>query len=253
MTSSRPDAHYRLVGRVGPDGAEYAWSRAAGLDNGPALPARTDYSTASAAQGGADAAASALGGSAERIARAYGWFNLQSPAADDKTFPFHLALLRGDGALRRDGERVQDGETYGFVLEPSAPATSTVERRWVYVFALDSFGRRTLLFPPLASGDVENLLPLPEKEREPVVLPELFTISPPYGTDTYFLFASKAKLADSAVLDEEGVRTRGTGPGADALLLGLLTPALASRGTRALAPARWTVRHIAITSAEQGP
>jgi caspase domain-containing protein len=253
IAPTRSRAHYVLVGRGGTAGVEYAWLRAASAEGGPAraMPARTGFASAAPASGPAGAEV-ALRDAAERLARSYGWLTLQSPPASDARFPYELVLRRSDGQDRRDGDRTVAGETYGLVLRADAATLARgVQRRWVYVFAMDSAGTRELIFPVRELGDVGNLVPRGDPAPEVVLSRAAVRVSEPFGTDTFFLLASDSKLPDPEVLNEDGVRTRGLGGrGADPLPLDLIAPVTRrTRGGRVERQAAdWTIRRISVTS-----
>jgi hypothetical protein len=252
-------AAYRLLGRLAKADPEYAWRLTASIAsaNRGAAPPVSDFASPAASEGGTPSAIANLRGTAERLARVLGWLNLRSSATSDAKFPYRLVLRRSDGKDRGDGDRVVAGETYGLALRARAEALKgAVQRRWIYVFGMDSFGSRQLLYPIGELGDVENLLP-PEgtPPAEVSLVKELFRVSPPFGTDTYFLLASDQKLPDPLVLSEEGVRTRGLKGGGEneALPIDLLAPVM-TRGMQVGAkPADWTLRRLTVTSAEVGP
>jgi Caspase domain len=252
---SRAEAHYRLLGQLGATGPEYSLVREPKFAVGPlaVMPEHTDAVTIAVAQGGAASAATVLQEAGARLSRIYGWLLLKSPDRSDAKFPYQLVLRRADGKLRGAGEVVSGGETYGLALRADSPAPD-VQPRWVYVFAMDKNGTRQLLFPQGQSGDVENRVPrgTGQPEREVVLAEKLFDVSPPFGTDTYFLLATDSKLPDLGVLSEEGVATRGLrGPDGDSLPDDLLAPVTQrTRGVRLQPqPTDWTVRKIALRSA----
>src|SRR6185436_17411952 len=119
-----------------------------------------------------------------------------------------------------------EGESYGLVLQADEKDLKEgVEKRFVYVFSIDSFGNGTLLFPRAGAGNVENRLPIdhPDKVTPDPVLQlgpaKLFKVSPPFGTDSYILLTSVQPIGDPDVLQFQGVRTRG-GVGATQTPLG---------------------------------
>ncbi|HEX7152513.1 MAG TPA: caspase family protein [Thermoanaerobaculia bacterium] len=94
--------------------------------------------------------------------------------------------------VRRGGKPVQvlyGGQSYELFLHGNP-------ERFVYVFATDSSGHSTLLFPE--RGSVEN--------RH--VAPKLcdFTVAPPYGNDTFYLLTTDEPLPNPWVLQWDGVR-----------------------------------------------
>jgi hypothetical protein len=256
VAASRAEAHYRLIGQPGPSGPEYSLVRAARMTGQVgALPLRTDRYSIAEAEGGPAAAAAELNEAAQRLARAYAWIVLRSPALSDAKFPYRLALRGRNGIVKHDGDVVVKDETYGLSLTADPGALGDrVQPRWVYVFAMDSHGRRQLVFPRSGFGDVENRVPVGKVALPEVVLTaSTFTVAPPFGRDSFFMLATENKLPDPEALNEDGVRTRGLrGAGGDPLPVDLLLPV--TQRTRGFAvvplPADWTLQRIEVKSVE---
>jgi hypothetical protein len=133
-------------------------------------------------------------------------------------FPYRFALRDSEtGETRTDGA-VKAGEVYGLVLCARPEELERgVERRYVYVFAIDSFGDSTLLFPTASGGNVENRVPYDASGEggfpAEIALgkPRLFKVGPPFGVDTYILLSTVQAIPDPTVLEFGGVRKRGRG------------------------------------------
>lgn len=228
-------ATYRLASRITDEGVTYAWVLPGALAADASrvrLPLRTDWFTLEAPE----RLASQLEDYAGRLARLRGWLELAPPpGGTSDVFPYHLQLRRvgGDpvaipgGGLKaseasEDGKQrgVEDlmrlGERYRpvLVLDTSRPARDLqwVRPQFVYLLAIDSQGKGTLLFP--ASGTVENRLPAGKAVDGPPREIELFTnpkaairIQPPVGVDHYVLLTTEEPIPDLAVFAFEGVRS----------------------------------------------
>jgi len=112
--------------------------------------------------------------------------------------PFRLALRReSDGSVTSIGP-VRGGERYSVVLRATA---ADLPSRFVYVFAIDSAGKSSLIYPK--HGSVEN------RHTTGADLGEesAFRISPPYGIDTYFLLTTSEALPNPWMLGWEDART----------------------------------------------
>jgi hypothetical protein len=104
-----------------------------------------------------------------------------------------------------------------------------------------------LLYP---QSDVLNRFPLEQPDgRYPVEIslgdPQLFTITPPFGVDTYILLTTDEAISTDA-LAWEGVRTRGAGSSALTTLLS--NTGAATRGPQPITPAHWSVERLTIKS-----
>ena len=242
------DAQYILVGRYAGRKLQYAWVRPAvkmSDRRNTGLPLRTAWHTI---ERGSDQTndAAFLRDLALRLRRIYAWNLLESPP--EARLPYHLTIRRS-----RDGEEIRDsamigGQQYGLVLRrDSAPPPAQVQARFVYAFAIDSFGRSVLLFP--LRGSVENRLPLPPLPGQegpyppleiPLGPPELFAVSRPYGIDSYFLLTTDEPLPDPWILEWDGVRTRTAIPAT--ALEELLS--INDRSESVVMPANWSIEKL---------
>jgi len=231
------DADYVLTGRFARGHVEYAWVRpnaGRGDRRASGLPLRTAWIT------DAGDAALVLRDAVLRLHKIAAWNRLESPPQSQ--WPYRLALRRAtDGQLVDDGGRVAANETYA--LELHAAAAARIERRHVYVFAIDSYGQSALLFP--VSGSVENHFPLAHDAVIP--LQAQLEVAPPYGVDTYVLLATDEPLSNPWILEWEGVRGPAVAPKTALEHLIALTGS-AERGVRVVTPATWSIERIVIES-----
>ena len=120
---------------------------------------------------------------ARRIEKIRGWL-LIDPPPDEGRFPFQLALKNSrTGELKTRGT-IFERESYGLVLRAdSLRMSGPVDRRYVYVFAMDSYGNSTLLFPRAGSGNIENRIPYESSSVTPMEFslgrPAVFSVGPP--------------------------------------------------------------------------
>lgn len=260
MLVDRPEqAHYHLVGREVDGRLEYAWwlpgrTDAETRDRVP-LPVRTDWVPLAV---DAKAPAQQLQAFAGRIGKLKAWLQIEVPGGEEG-FPYRLALRRADdGGIKTTG-KVMKGESYGLVLQADPAELNSVERRFVYVYAIDSYGNSTLLYPRRGMGG-ENALPADMSAGAPALIPlgpsKLFRVSPPYGLDTYVMLASHEVIPNPEALAFEGVRkpapASGTRGAANGLLGMLLDAGGGTRGAKPYdAPASWSVQRVTVQSAEQ--
>lgn len=216
VSSTRQDRQYLLVGRFTPGGVQYAWA----LPNMTQkeaktlpMPARSAWIPAVTTETGFQRAAEKLSDKILRLARVRAWMQLSSPPGD-KVFPYRLALRNAKtGKLTTTGTLLK-GETYGLMLKMDKArlqSANPIQKRYVYVFTIDSFGKGTLLFPRQHSRNVGNYFPSSVREKGTDVQlgnEELFEIDEPYGIDTYFLLTTGDPLTNPLVLNFSGVRQR---------------------------------------------
>jgi hypothetical protein len=252
LTDSPRGADYVLVGRSTGGGVEYAWVRPSTTKAEAAtsaLPVRTDWVPLG---DNPTHAAERLREQAVRLAVLRGWLQLESPA-NAGHFPYHISLKHtATGALRTTGP-VRDGEAYQVVLTlDEAMLGNPFERRFVYVFAIDSSGTSKLLFPAGGAGAVENRLPIAIKEDGslPKEIPlRSFTVSAPFGIDTFMMLTSATQLPNPSILEGDPVRTRSGRPPADDPLSQLLRrTGTATRGFDTPVPADGSFERLTIQS-----
>ena len=249
VVSGPEAADYILTGRIAASGVEYAWVRPGALANDAArspMPPRSAWTSAA----NEERAALVLREALLRLARVLGWHELQSPNGNASSYRIELRNAR-DGTPVGTGPLIGD-RAYRVVLQ-LRETESPVYTRYVYVFAIDSRGQSTLLFPRLERGSVENRLPLTDLPALPVVNPPReivlgdrpsFVVTPPYGLDTYFLLSTDTPLSGTSCLEWDGARS-GMSPSP-------LETLLAQSGTRGGGPLRtspnWSIEKLVLES-----
>ncbi len=230
---------YVIAGRLEKGEPVYAWIRPSSLPQArrtSALPPRSDWYPL-------HATAMKLQEAALRLAKIYAWDNLVSPSEGD--YPYQLELKDEDGGFVTK-EKLYAGSRYSLTLRLlEADRQKPIEKRYVYVFAINERGDSVLLFP--TSGNVENRFPLAlgGSDSRPAEIPlgpqPLFEIVEPFGRDNYFLLTSVEPIHDPWVLEYGGVRTRG--PTGNSALEELLSQTGATtRSPRPLStPLTWSI------------
>jgi len=250
VVSSLAQADYVLLGRpcaAAQTGCvEYAWALPDVFANPEQLdrPVRTDWIPLASAP---DALRSAAFG----LARIAGWSRLRSPESDN--WPYHLALQNTKSGAILESGAVTGGECYKLLLRSDAANSERgAPARRVYLFAVDSFGKSTLLFgnnlenefPPFsaADGDPAKTFPLTGRDCD-------LEISEPYGADNYFLLASATPIDNpDTIFTFDGVRTRGGPAPSDPLARLLQSVSLGTRGSVSNVPANWSIQRTTLVS-----
>lgn len=272
---------YRLLGRAGASGVEYAWVqidateesvRKMATEKGAAerlpLPLRTDWIAFGEPPESVHRAASDLTVHVLRLGRLRAWLTLLAPPEGAETasaFPYHLAF-REVGKAKTGfvtGNEMKGGLRYKMYLRASEDDIRRgVADRWIYIFAIDGYGKGTLLFPALGEGNAGNQFPRKKNDRRDIQ-PEIqvtenqdydFEVAEPYGVDTYFLLTSKQPIEDPRIFEFDGVRTKGASRGIEYQdrLTQLLSDVGAS-GTRGslrnpAVPTTWGLEQVPILS-----
>jgi len=273
---------YRLIGRATESGVEYAWAQIDATEESVRkmaasktaadllpLPLRTDWVTLDASGESAARAGLDLNGKSARLGRLRAWLTLLAPPEDssaDSPFPYHLAFREAGKTLGNfvTNNEMKGGVRYKMYLRASESdiRQQGVADRWVYIFAIDHFGKGTLLFPALGEGNAGNQFPR-KKDGRRDVQPDVevterpdydFEVDEPYGVDTYFLLTSKQPIEDPQIFEFDGVRTRGAAREAEyqdrltQLLSGVGNPA--SRGSKRnpAVPVTWGLEQVRVLS-----
>jgi hypothetical protein len=242
-------ADYALVGRVRNGGVEYAWVRPQIVDVNEAssvLPPDTEWIAAATDPA---ALASRLRDLAVRLSVIKNWLDLESPP-DAGKFPYRLMLKHATTGAQVDGPVAANDDSYGLVLTRERGVDTTrVERRYVYVFAIDQNGESVLAFPSDAAGNVENRLPLnvDKLDQLPIEIPlgrrDLFKFKDPGGVDTFVLLTTAIALPNPSALAGEAVRATSRS------LADPLTTLLVQGGTRGIrmtTPTDWSIERLTI-------
>jgi len=262
---SRSEADYFLTGRLEEGQLRYAWvlreATNRQTDWFSSAPGRTNWI---AATEHAAAASTVLSQAVKKLNVVWGWLHLEGPP-QDSAFPYVVTGFENasTGVLHNRNDSLILGEQYRMVLSASVSAIqdaqmhaviNNVQKRYVYVFALDGNGNGSLLYPQLHEGNVENDINFFTNLPARLVLPSedyLFAVSPPLGVDTFFVLSSEEPIPDPGILNFSGVRTRGNPEGVHTPLSTLLfSLGGGARSERKPVPLNWSIEKISVRSVE---
>jgi len=227
---SAAGSQYSLFGHTVDGNVEYAWVEPGATEDSAKsakelpLPLRSDWILAQGTPESVDRAASQIVDKAQRIGRLRAWLVLPDlGGSSQKSFPYHLVFREvGTNNYVNDGE-LRDGSKYKMYLkaDPKNP-TGIVALRWIYIFAIDHFGKGTLLFPVLGRGNEGNQFPpkAPEASEASAAKPlvavngdgdeEDFSVGPPFGTDTYLMLTTEEPIDNPEIFEFDGARSKGS-------------------------------------------
>ncbi|MBI4640712.1 MAG: polysaccharide deacetylase family protein, partial [Candidatus Tectomicrobia bacterium] len=254
--SSAAAAHYLLVGRPKGEALEYTWLMPNVTRNAwqTSLPVRADWVGLNEARASIEKAGRALDDLTLRLAKIRAWLTFEAPP-DNTRFPYRLALKNAQTGEIKTSGKLFTGEVYGLVLQADVTRwLKPAEKRYVYVFSIDSKGHSKLLFPSIFQGNVENRVPYSIAQLPAEIIlgsKESFEIAPPLGIDTYILLTSEEPIPNPQVLEFEGVR-RGNLPQGDGSPLQRLLEQIGweSRGQKLRTPLNWSIQRLSFESAE---
>jgi|GEM_PF-389278 len=258
ISSSEQGIHYILVGRFTGKGIEYAWilpNMTQEEKQDFSLPIRTGWIPVGESKTGFQSIAETLTNKILQLVRIRAWFQLSSPP-DNGRFPYQLALKNAKtGEITTTGP-LTGGETYGLMLkadEARLKILKRIEKRYVYVFSIDSYGKGTLLFPRQYMLNTENCFPAGAGNQLETKIElggkALFRIWEPFGMDTFILLTTTDAISHPWVLDFKGVRKepkKGKFTPLEELFFDLSS---LSRGARwHLLPMDWSIQRLPILS-----
>lgn len=249
--------HYLLAGRYTGKKISYAWILPnMTQENGDSdrLPVRTRWTAPVLEDTRFQQCAEKLSDGILRLMKVRAWMQLDSPFTGER-FPYRLALKKsGTGESTLTGPLLE-GETYGLTLkveEKQLKHLKSIEKRYVYVFSIDSRGKGALLFPHRIFRNTGNCFPVdgnPMPKEIQLGAKSIFTITPPFGTDTFFLLSTTDPLSNPLVLDFEGVYEKKPGETLTALETLLLDLKMGVRQkNRHLIPINWAIERLPMVS-----
>ncbi len=246
-TNDAKKADYTLVGLFKDNEIQYAWIKTdmMGSKGKSITPASTDFFKVS------EQISDSITQFAIRLGKINAWANLPSPAQEEDSFPYALGLLRiKDKVVIEVSNTVYDGDSMRLILKANSSAIENWNKvkRYCYVFVIDMQGKTTLLFPPKNLGN--ELMP---KRNAPFNLVEnlgkIFTISDPFGLDTYYLLTSEVPIQDISIFKSDGVLTRSAFKDTNPLTTLLKNIGAKSRGvSEETAPTNWSIQKLMLTS-----
>lgn len=255
ITTDPNQADYHLVGRWRNNKIEYAFINPIRLyesgESESQLPLRTNFFSIDKNTGGEAAIADSLESYMLRIAKVKSWLTLPSPP-DDGSFPFAFALRRSStGELISSGGEVKYSDTLGlvFTLDEDNELYWDRNKRYTYIFSIDSKGKMDRLFPRNITG--ENTYPLINRrtyeirQNAPLGRKRLFRITDSTGYMNYLMLTTAEPINNLDIFEQEGVfnnnQVRG-GEGLEKLIMGVG----ASTRNEFIVPASWSITRISV-------
>jgi len=207
------EAQYSLSGRLNKDGTlSYALVKCQALmqDESEPLPKRTNYENL--VPGDETKLANELSAYAFKLAKIRTWTSVEGPG--NSASPYKLVMKKGLAQPKPiTDSTVYFNDTlkgYFAVDLKKFNAFDDQEPKNVYVFLLDSAGTIKLMYPEGNFGNVENKLPKKVNGKLETET-ELFVslVTPPSGTDYYFMLVTDEAINNPYVIEQEGVLTKG--------------------------------------------
>lgn len=249
-------ADYFLYGMFNGKDIQYSWSRfeSSELSNKSTLPVRTTWQSDSYSK-----LADSLLHYSSKLSRIKAWLEVSNPY-DVENFPYSIALKRRSDNMIISGEvTLYSGDKCDLVLVAKDgelakwKGKEDKKSRYIYVVGIDSRGATFLLYPQKSFLDNSKL---PSDLTNPPSIIELessgFTISPPFGTDTYILITSDSRIPDYMALEQSGVvfdtGTRKGNDPFDQFKEYIFEPGNSRRSRDVSISTRWSVNNIRVES-----
>ncbi len=254
ITNDPLKANYILVGRIENGKIQYSFIRPNISINDSSsqstLPLRTDWVSANN-ENEIKEAGNTLTDFSIRLGKINAWLTLNTPP-DDGTFPFYLALKNINTGKYVYSGIAKENENFSLALTTDKNKLKrwNGKSRYIYVFAIDNTGKTVQIFPPENTGNEGNKLPtkLYDYEEEIPLGQVSFTITPPFGIDSYFMISSEEPINNFQAFNSEGVvRTAARGGnGLDNLINNV---GMGSRGVaNNTVPVTWSLQRLSIRS-----
>lgn len=209
LLKSQDGADFILCGRVDKNEILYSWIRPDNIDNNKStMPVRSTWLTTAH-----NNLSDSIVFFSAKLAKINAWLNIDNNF-DNENFPYSLAVKRkSDGKIIQGEEPLYDSQKCQLVLITDSEKLSKWKPknpRYVYVIGLDRYGKSSVLYPQ--NKDIEQIRTLPYDKESPPQEIELeksnFTITKPFGTDTYVLITSDSRIPDIELLNDSiGVLT----------------------------------------------
>ena len=147
---------------------------------------------------------------AMKLSKIRGWLQLTGPAGGKNAFPFHLELVnkKTQKVIGSEGCKIGDEISLRIAADKNYKSINGIATKYIYIFAIDQYGKMSLGYPGENDGNVYNKFPHLNNNAI-VENEELFEyeVTDPVGTDNIFLLATNEPIANYAmVFNQEGVR-----------------------------------------------
>ncbi|POY36629.1 hypothetical protein C3K47_09655 [Solitalea longa] len=258
VVSDPNDSQYTLVGRLNENNQlEYALvkSQVTVQDTTESLPQRTDFVAYTDSPTSGEQVADKLSEFAFRIAKMRDWLMLTGPGGPNR-FPFKLDFLYYTSGKPVTSDMVKVNDTLSVYLSLEDAGSWNYKKRYIYVFSIDSKGAMNLMFPDPSGGNVENRFPITNSDGNPQVQTHIadILITPPAGSDNYFLLSSEEAINNLSVFQQEGVLSRGEDIGSKtgrppSALESILATGSKSRSVT-ITPVNWSITKKAFRTIE---
>lgn len=205
-------ANYLLQGRLGDQGRPaYGWGRAqiSAKDSLGSMPLLTDQFEYAAGAG--KNVTDSLLATAMQLSKLLGWIDLAPPDGSRQIFAYRLEIVDQHTGKPVANDRYTIGDSIFFRLVWTHPPAAIDKPQYVYLFVVDGYGKMTPIFPRSEEGNTENKFQKFDSNGkvlfpDTIRLTETFAVSPPSGTDNYFLLTTDRPLPNTgSILSQPGV------------------------------------------------
>jgi len=248
------DADYALVGRLNDNGQlEYALVQPMVMetDSAVVLPKRTNFEPFDGSANSIKNIADSLEDYSYKIAKLKSWMTLTGPKGENN-FPFKLEFAKytSKEPITNPVVKINDTLTINFIPDKENILEWDRKKRYIYVFSIDSKGTMSLMYPDPSGGSTENMLPaMDEKGNAAKTYIADILITPPAGSDHYFMLSTDEPIVNLSVFEQGGVLTRSAkGKSAFEDLIG--NTGTKTRG-RIITRSNWSIQKVILQTKEK--
>jgi hypothetical protein len=171
----------------------------------------------------------------------------------ENNFPFVLEFVKytSKEPITNPVVKINDTLTINFAPDKENILDWDRKKRYIYVFSIDSKGAMSLMYPDPEGGSTENMLPaMDDKGNAAKSYIADILITPPAGSDHYFMLSTDEPIVNLTVFEQGGVLTRsakGKSSGIEDLIGNTGTK---TRG-RIITRANWNIQKVILQTKEK--
>jgi len=255
VTKDVNDADYTLVGRMNDKGElEYGLVQPMVMESDSAivLPKRTNFEPFDGTAASIKNITDSLEDYSYKIAKLKAWMTLTGPKGENN-FPFVLEFVKytSKEPIPNTVVKIKCKLTFNFAPDKENILDWDRKKRYIYVFSIDSKGAMSLMYPDPEGGSTENMLPaMDDKGNAAKSYIADILITPPAGSDHYFMLSTDEPIVNLTVFEQGGVLTRsakGKSSGIEDLIGNTGTK---TRG-RIITRANWNIQKVILQTKEK--
>jgi hypothetical protein len=181
-----------------------------------------------------------------RLGKLRVWQQIPSMVSGVTDWPYHLTIVRSNASAT---DPLHPNEQYDVRIVTTAEEISkrAISPKYIYLFGFDCAANPYQVYPTDETNGIAQGPPLSADGTFPTTYTVMsVSVTPPFGADTLFLFATKEKINNLSLLTYDGViESKSRGSGLDELMVNLN-----DAGGRGASPVvtTWQVQQVVVPS-----